>query len=71
MYKFTNGIIVFDETTKNNLIKAGHKLVKEEINHNENNINKTVELKDEVLDENSIDNGTVEEKPRRSKKSSK
>ena len=71
MYKFTNGIIVFDETTKNNLIKAGHKLVKEEATCDEKNINEVVEPKDEVLDENSIDNGIVEEKPRRSKKSSK
>ncbi len=71
MYKFTNGIIVFDETTKNNLIKAGHKLVKEEVTCDEKNINEVVEPKDEVLDENSIDNGIVEEKPRRSKKSSK
>lgn len=71
MYKFTNGIIVFDETTKNNLIKAGHKLVKEEVTCDEKNINEVVEPKDEVLDENSIDNGIVEEKPRRSKKTSK
>lgn len=28
MYKFTNGIVVFDEKTRNSYIKAGYKLVK-------------------------------------------
>ena len=29
MYKFTNGLVVFDEDTKNEYIKAGYKLVEE------------------------------------------
>ena len=27
MYKFTNGIVVFDEKTRDDFIKAGYKLV--------------------------------------------
>ena len=30
MYKFTNGIVVFDEKTRDDFIKAGYKLVKDE-----------------------------------------
>lgn len=29
MYKFTNGLVVFDEKTKDEYIKAGYKLVEE------------------------------------------
>lgn len=57
MYKFTNGIVVFDEKTKDSYIKAGYKLVKDK---------KTKEVK--LEDENTSNNGTIEEKPRRSKK---
>lgn len=37
MFKFTNGIVVFDEKTKNEFIKAGLKLVSEVKNENNNN----------------------------------
>ena len=57
MYKFTNGIVVFDEKTRNSYIKAGYKLVKDK---------KSKEVK--LEDENTSNNGTIEEKPRRSKK---
>ena len=57
MYKFTNGIVVFDEKTKDSYIKAGYKLVKDK---------KSKEVK--LEDENTSNNGTIEEKPRRSKK---
>ena len=30
MYKFTNGIVVFDEKTRDDFIKAGYKLVEED-----------------------------------------
>ncbi len=30
MYKFTNGVVVYDEATRDKYIKAGLKLVKEE-----------------------------------------
>lgn len=30
MYKFTNGIVVFDKETRDNYIKAGMKLIEEE-----------------------------------------
>ena len=60
MYKFTNGIVVFDEKTRDDFIKAGYRLVKEE---------KIKEVK--LEDENTSNNGTIEEKSRESKKVSK
>lgn len=60
MYKFTNGIVVFDEKTRDDFIKAGYRLVKEE---------KIKEVK--LEDENTSNNGTIEEKSRGSKKVSK
>lgn len=60
MYKFTNGIVVFDEKTRDDFIKAGYKLVEEE---------KIEEVN--LEDENTSNDGTIEEKPRGSKKVSK
>ncbi len=60
MYKFTNGIVVFDEKTRDDFIKAGYRLVEEE---------KTEEVK--LEDENTSNNGTIKEKSRGSKKTSK
>ncbi len=60
MYKFTNGIVVFDEKTRDDFIKAGYKLVKDE---------KKKEVK--LENENISNDGTIEEKPRGSKKVSK
>ena len=60
MYKFTHGIVVFDEKTRDDFIKAGYRLVEEE---------KTKEVK--LEDENTSNDGTIEEKPRGSKKVSK
>ncbi len=60
MYKFTNGIVVFDEKTRDDFIKAGYKIVEEE---------KIKEVK--LEDENPSNDGIIEEKPRRSKKVSK
>lgn len=57
MYKFTNGIVVFDEKTRDSYIKAGYKLVKDK---------KSKEVK--LEDENTSNDGTIEEKPRRNKK---
>ena len=34
MYKFTNGIVVFDKETRDNYIKAGMKLIEEEKKEN-------------------------------------
>lgn len=60
MYKFTNGIVVFDEKTRDEFIKAGYKLVEEE------------KIKEVNLeDENPSNDGTIEEKSRESKKVSK
>lgn len=60
MYKFTNGIVVFDEKTRDDFIKAGYKLVEKE---------KIKE--DKSKDENTSNNGAIEEKSRGSKKVSK
>ena len=60
MYKFTNGIVVFDEKTRDDFIKAGYKLVEEE----------KIE-EDKSKDENASNDETIEEKPRGSKKVSK
>lgn len=60
MYKFTNGVVVFDEKTRDNFIKAGYRLIEKE---------KIKEVK--LEDENTSNDGTIEEKPRGSKKVSK
>lgn len=60
MYKFTNGIVVFDEKTRDDFIKAGYNLVKEE---------KKKEVK--LENENTSNNGTIKKKSRGSKKKSK
>lgn len=60
MYKFTNGIVVFDEKTRDDFIKAGYRLVEEK---------KIEEVK--LEDENTSNNGTIKEKSRGSKKVSK
>lgn len=92
MYKFTNGIVVFDEKTRDDFIKAGYKLVvkdenvdnkllnfSEEDNKSAEEVIKklSVDKKDnfcdyyEVEDENTSNDGTIEEKSRESKKVSK
>ena len=60
MYKFTNGIVVFDEKTRDDFIKTGYKLVEEE---------KIKELN--LENENTSNDGTIKEKFRGSKKVSK
>ena len=60
MYKFTNGIVIFDEKTRDDFINAGYKLVKDE---------KKKEVK--LENENTSNDGTIEEKSRGSKKVSK
>ncbi len=92
MYKFTNGIVVFDEKTRDDFIKAGYKLVAtggiidnkllyfsdEDNKSAEKEIKKLVVDKKEnfydyyeVEDENTSNDGTIEEKSRESKKVSK
>ena len=56
MYKFTNGIITYDEKIKEAYLKAGFKLVKE---------NKT-KAKRKAKDENNINDGIIKEEPGRS-----
>lgn len=58
MYKFTNGIVVFDEKTRDSYIRAGYRLVKEE-------------KPKEELNENNSNDTTIKTKPRKSNKVSK
>lgn len=61
MYKFTNGIVVFDEETKDKYINSGYRLIQDK-----------KQLKKVKKDnEDSFNNGTIQKKPRRSKKVSK
>lgn len=81
MYKFTNGIVVFDEKTRDEFIKAGYRLVKNDEVTIVNDKSKLVlpetltnDLENqlqEVFDENTSNNGVIEEKFRGSKKVSK
>lgn len=71
MYKFTNGIVSFDEKTRDNYLKAGYKLV--EIDSSVEHIDLSKEQKEiltksmvEVLNENSSNNGIIEEEYTRS-----
>ena len=60
MYKFTNGIVVFDKKTKDNFIKAGYKLVEE--------TKKEEKPKEELQDsEDNSNNRTIKEKSKRGK----
>ena len=45
MYKFTNGVVVYDEITRDKYIKSGMTLVKEEVK----------EIKEEKKEENNGD----------------
>lgn len=60
MYKFTNGIVVFDEKKRDEFIKTGYKLVEEE----------KIE-EDKSKDENTSNNGIIEKKFRECQKVSK
>ncbi|MEI3530080.1 MAG: hypothetical protein V8Q75_03270 [Bacilli bacterium] len=62
MYEFTNGIVVFDEKTRDRYIEAGYRLVKKE---------NTVKQHKEALNENTSNNGTIERKSKKCNKLSK
>lgn len=78
MYKFTNGIVVFDEKARDNYLKAGYKLVEKIVKEstkgstNETSVGMNNDITtNEENDENSSNDGTIEEKPRGNKKTSK
>ena len=82
MYKFTNGIVVFDEKTRDNYIKAGMRLadsmkkfaerVEQVLSEGTSPENpKGLMSEIEVTNENSSNNGTIKKKPKRSNKKSK
>ena len=74
MYKFTNGIVVFDEKTKDSYLKAGYKLAENKVKTFKEKMSRldisTSELIEE-LNENNSNDGVIKTKPRRSKKVSK
>ncbi len=79
MYKFTNGIVVFDEKTRDAYIKAGMRLsnsTKKFVQDVEQLLvegtspekPKGLMSEIEVNDENSSNDGTIKKKPKRSNK---
>ena len=60
MYKFTNGMVVFDEKTKDEYIRAGYKLIEKQLTIDET-------LKEET-NENSDDSGAIKRKPKQRNK---
>ena len=60
MYKFTNGLVVFDKETRDQFIKAGYTLVETK-----------QKVKEEIVDEDKTNDRIIEDKPRTSKKVSK
>lgn len=63
MYKFTNGIVVFDEETRDNYIKAGMKLIEEEVKEENGEVqDKPIEEEPEELLQNVRKNKTANKK---------
>ena len=60
MYKFTNGMVVFDEKTKDEYIRAGYKLIEKQLTIDET-------LKEEK-NENSDDSRAIKRKPKQRNK---
>jgi uncharacterized protein (DUF1015 family) len=67
MYKFTNGLVVFDEKTRDNYIKTGYRLV--EVDSSTEQIYLSAEQKEaltktmiEAINENNSNDGIIEEK---------
>lgn len=70
MYKFTNGIVVFDEETKNEYLRAGFRLVEEPKDNEpiEGQISVDEAIKEvEEADESRI----ISKEPRRSSKTTR
>lgn len=68
MYEFTNGIVVFDEKTRDRYIEAGYRLV----TSIKNNKNCVIKINDKVIeDENASNDGTVKEQSKKCNKLSK
>ena len=60
MYKFTNGLVIFDEKTRDEYIKAGYRLVEHQVT-----IDEAIE---ETDNENKDDDRIVEGKPKQRNK---
>ena len=78
MYKFTNGIVVFDEKTRDAYIKSGMRLEKpklkitEKVDASVSEIESNSDyIKEEVTDENCSNDEIIKEKFRRSNKKTK
>lgn len=69
MYKFTNGIVVFDKKTRDEFLRAGYRLVEET-----KPVEKQVtidEAIEETLNEEADSDSFIERKPESSRKTSK
>lgn len=77
MYEFTNGIVVFDEKTRDRYIEAGYRLVATGGIVSKKNMFKPEEIGElcvlpkEVLNENTSNNGTIKRQPKKCNKLSK
>lgn len=82
MYEFTNGIVVFDEKTRDEYINAGYRLVEDKtiVNNKSiemvvpfgNDLNKAIsEQLKKVIDENTSNNGTIKIQSKKCNKLSK
>ena len=69
MYKFTNGIVVFDKKTRDDFLKAGYRLVEEEKPIEEQvTIDEAIE---EAIDEENNSDSSIKRKFEPSRKTSK
>lgn len=74
MYEFTNGIVIFDEKTRDRYIEAGYRLVEDKTKEfkkklcNEDSIS---QLSNEVSNENTFNNGTIKRQSKKCNKLSK
>lgn len=72
MYKFTNGIVVFDKKTRDDFLKAGFTLEKQENNDEpikgQIDIDEAIEETIEEQNENEKNNSTIDTKSKSSKR---
>ncbi len=68
MYEFTNGIVVFDEKTRDRYIEAGYRLIEKKIETKSQE--HPVEINEE-LNENTFNNGTIKRQSKKYNKLSK
>lgn len=72
MYEFTNGIVVYDEKTRDRYIEAGYRLIKKLEDESVNGTsNKEPIGLDKHLNENTSNDGTIKKQSKKCNKLSK